>query len=85
MQSVEAKDLARRTAVGACSLAAQGRREDMGTLIGLYMKDCGDIGMAPCDAFVILNSALIGLVLHTVGDDAEEFLGNIAQHLAVSP
>ena len=87
MASSEVSALAHRTAVGACSLAAQSRSYDLRTLLGIYIKDARELDLSVEDALVILLNSTIGLSIHVANahTDAVEYFDGLAQQMAVRP
>jgi hypothetical protein len=79
--------LSHRTAVGACSLAAQGRAQDMRTLLGLYIKESEELDVPVRDALVILLNSTIGLSVHVANanGDAAAYFEDLAAQMASRP
>lgn len=77
--------LSHRTAVGACSLAAQERGDDMKTLVGLYIKEAGELEVPVRDALIILLNSMIGLAVFTADThcEARAFFDDLAKNMAV--
>lgn len=84
MAGSEIAQLAHRTAVGACSLAAKNRPYDMRTLLGMYIKQAEELEIPAKDALVVLLNSTIGLSVHTasVHTDAVEYFDALAQQMA---
>lgn len=80
--------MAYRTAVGACSLAAQQRWYDMQTLVGLFLNEAEDQQVEQEAAMVLLMHSLIGLTLHvaqTHVGDAKDYFDSLAAQMAARP
>jgi hypothetical protein len=88
VQNEDLREMAYRTAVGACSLATQNRWYDMQTLVGLFLNEADEQKVTHEEAMVILLHATIGLTLHVakkhVGD-ATEYFDSLAVQMAQRP